>query len=309
MVMEDYNKIIESLNLRFIKARNIKILKPVFITNFYDVENRLILLNKGEIYFGSDQTKIEEGEIVFIPGGKLCPIAYGSKNAFKINNEEYVTNKEKYFSSIKESYQLGTVEDSFTYITFDAKVFDTVNFYSSLDIPPFKISKGNPIHKYLMELVAEQLADNPGKERIIKLNTERIGVEIIRYIIMNGLFVEQLATNITYFKDPRLIDIFSYIKDHLGGDLSNNRLAVVAGVSEDYVGQYFKMLTGINPQDYIEYQRMEMAVNMLRTTKLSIRQIGKEIGYKDTAYFCRRFKMMFGIPAGKMRRRESLINV
>jgi AraC-like DNA-binding protein len=86
-------------------------------------------------------------------------------------------------------------------------------------------------------------------------------------------------------------------------------LSQVAQVSEDYVGQYFKMLTGINPQDYIEYQRMEEAVQLLRTTKKSIREIGLEVGYKGTAYFCRRFKMMFGIPAGKMRRRESLMNV
>jgi AraC-like DNA-binding protein len=86
-------------------------------------------------------------------------------------------------------------------------------------------------------------------------------------------------------------------------------LANVANVSEDYVGQYFKMLTGINPQDYIEYQRMEAAVGLLRTSKKSIRAIGADVGYKDTAYFCRRFKMMFGIPAGKMRRRESLMNL
>jgi AraC-like DNA-binding protein len=64
------------------------------------------------------------------------------------------------------------------------------------------------------------------------------------------------------------------------------------------------MLTGINPQDYIEYQRMEHAVTLLRSSKMSIKDIGNKIGYKDTAYFCRRFKMMFGIPAGKMRRRE-----
>ena len=84
-------------------------------------------------------------------------------------------------------------------------------------------------------------------------------------------FVEKLATNITYFKDPRLIDIFAYIRENLQGDLSNKVLSSVANVSEDYVGQYFKMLTGINPQDYIEYQRMEKAVHLLRTTKLSIR--------------------------------------
>ena len=155
----------------------------------------------------------------------------------------------------------------------------------------------------------EDMSDEIGKGRIIKIKTEEIVIEVIRYIIQNRLFVEQLATNSTYFKDPRLIDIFAYIKDHIGGDLSNKVLANVANVSEDYVGQYFKMLTGINPQDYIEYQRMEAAVGLLRTTKKSIRAIGSEVGYKDTAYFCRRFKMMFGIPAGKMRRRESLMNI
>ena len=148
-----------------------------------------------------------------------------------------------------------------------------------------------------------------GKNRVIKLSTDHLVVEIVRYIIKHRLFVEQLATNSTYFKDPRLIDIFNYIKENIGGDLSNKTLAGVANVSEDYVGQYFKLLTGINPQDYIEYQRMEEAVKLLRTTKKSIRSIGKEVGYKDTAYFCRRFKMMFGIPAGKMRRRETLMNL
>lgn len=307
--MEDYNKIIESLGIRFIKAKNIKILKPIFITNYYDVENRLVMLNKGELYFGSDQAKIEEGEFVFIPGGKLTPITYGPKNAQRINNEEYVSNKQRYLGSIKDAELIGQVDESFSYLTFDAKVFDTVNFFSSLDIPPFKIAKNEMVSKYLMETIKEQYSTNPGRDRVIKLNTERIAIEIIRYLIANGLFVEQLATNVTYFKDPRLIDIFGYIKDHLGGDLSNQQLANVANVSEDYVGQYFKMLTGINPQDYIEYQRMEAAVNLLRTSKLSIRDIGKEIGYKDTAYFCRRFKMMFGIPAGKMRRRETVMNV
>ena len=102
--------------------------------------------------------------------------------------------------------------------------------------------------------------------------------------------------------------IFEFIKDNLEADLSNKQLAKVVGVSEDYVGQYFKMLTGINPQDYIEYQRMEKAVVLLRTTKKSIQDVGKNIGYKDTAYFCRRFKMMFSITARKMRNRELMIN-
>ena len=56
--MEDYNKIIESLGVRFIKSRNIKIAKSITINNFYDVENTIIIVNNGDIYFGPDQEKV-----------------------------------------------------------------------------------------------------------------------------------------------------------------------------------------------------------------------------------------------------------
>jgi AraC-like DNA-binding protein len=307
--MEDYNKIIESLGVRFIKAKNIKVLQHVNIKNSYDVENTIVLNYKGDILFGKESEKVSEGDILFIPGGKMLSITYGNQHPVTLSNEDFMSNKEKYFGVNKDSSKVGSLSDSFGYITFEAKVFDSVNFFASLDIPPFVIRDAPELAQTIHEVITEELLELPGKGRIIKIKTDEIVVKVIRYILENRLFVEQLATNSTYFKDPRLIDIFAYIKDQLGGDLSNKVLASVANVSEDYVGQYFKMLTGINPQDYIEYQRMEAAVNLLRTTKKSIREIGAEVGYKDTAYFCRRFKMMFGIPAGKMRRRESLMNV
>jgi len=306
--MEDYNKIIESLGVRYIKANNINILQPVKIENSYDVENTIILLRKGVITFGKKEDTLKSGEILFIPGGKTIDVSYGHEPVITMTNDDFINKKELYFRHYDNEASKNTNYDSFSYVSFEAKVFNSVNFFTSLDIPPFKVRSGE-ISSVIHHIALETGSDLPGSERIIKLLTEQLVVEIIRYIILKNLFVEQLATNSTYFKDPRLIDIFAYIKDNIGGDLSNKVLANVANVSEDYVGQYFKMLTGINPQDYIEYQRMEEAVNLLRTTKHSIRDIGRMVGYKDTAYFCRRFKMMFGIPAGKMRRRESLMNL
>jgi AraC-like DNA-binding protein len=267
-------------------------------------------LYKGEVSFGEEETPVEEGDMLFIPGGKMISVTYGNAEKPRaVNNEEFMTHRELYFDQNTDASLIGEQPNSFGMVAFEAKVFDSVNFFTSLDIPPFLIKRDDKLAATIREILEEDLSDAIGKGRIIKIKTEEIVIEVIRYIIENRLFVEQLATNSTYFKDPRLIDIFAYIKDHLGGDLSNKVLANVANVSEDYVGQYFKMLTGINPQDYIEYQRMEAAVGLLRTTKKSIRAIGSEVGYKDTAYFCRRFKMMFGIPAGKMRRRESLMNI
>jgi AraC-like DNA-binding protein len=308
--MEDYNKIIESLGVKFIKARHIHILQPITIKNYYDVENSLTILYKGEVSFGDEKQKVDVGDMLFIPGGKHLTVTYGEGADPKlVNNEEFMTHRESYFDANRDPAKIGELGNSFGYVSFEAKVFDSVNFFNSLDIPPFIIKGEKKLANTLNAILAEEMTELAGKGRIIKIKTEEIVIEVVRYILKNRLFVEQLVTNSTYFKDPRLIDIFAYIKDNIGGDLSNKVLANVANVSEDYVGQYFKMLTGINPQDYIEYQRMEAAVGLLRTSKKSIRAIGAEVGYKDTAYFCRRFKMMFGIPAGKMRRRESLMNV
>ena len=299
--MEDYNQIIESIAVRYIRAQNINILKPITIENNYEVENTLLIVNKGQVKYGKQKDIANEGDVLFVPGGKMVSMTYGMGYAELISKEEFMGNKEAYFDSSET-----VTEDGFSYVSFEAKAFDSVNFFSSLDIPAFKICKHDEMIQIVYDINIESSMTLPGKDRMVKILTERLVVELIRYILKQGLFVEQLATNSTYFRDPRLIGLFGFIKENLSDDLSNRVLANVANVSEDYVGQYFKMLTGINPQDYIEYQRMEMAVNLLRTSKRSIREIGKDVGYKDTAYFCRRFKMMFGIPAGKMRRRESL---
>ncbi|TDQ17292.1 AraC family transcriptional regulator [Algoriphagus boseongensis] len=308
--MDYYNKIIESVHVRFLKGNNFKVEKPVSVVNYQENENGLILLHHGTLKFGDDQELVNEGEVLFLPKGRKTQLTLGAGNKkADLDFEQFSDNKRKYLQSISFKDIKTTEEDCISLVNFESKVFDVVNFFNSLDIPPFIIRFNDRVAVLIEDIVKELENGTVGKERVLKSLTEILMIELLRHILKNRLFTEELSTNATYFKDPRLIDLFNYIKTNLNGDLSNKVLAKVANVSEDYVGQYFKMLTGINPQDYIEYQRMEAAVDLLRTSKKSIRDIGKEVGYKDTAYFCRRFKMMYGVPAGKMRRRESLINI
>lgn len=307
-MIEDYNKIIESLNIKFIRSNSLNVIRSVKVSNFYDVQNTLIQVKSGDITVNENEVA-RAGDLVFIPGGKSIEIAFGNSNTTEVTNESFINDRDSYLRKINDDVSLHTIHTSFTSVTFDAKAFDSVNFFNSLDIPPFIIPKHEEISEAIDKIYKESLGDKPGRDRIATNITEYAVIEVFRHVLEKKLFVEQIATNSNYFKDPRLIDIFNFIKDNISSDLSNKILANVANVSEDYVGQYFKMLTGINPQDYIEYQRMEKAVELLRTSRKSIRAIGSEVGYKDTAYFCRRFKMMFGIPAGKMRRRDSLMNV
>ena len=308
--MEYYNKVIESVQVRFLKGSNYKVDKPITVLNYQENENALILLHHGSLKFGDEQELVNEGEVIFLTKDRKTSLTFGAKSTKQeVSMEQFAENKKKHLQSISYKDIKSSEEDCISILQFESKVFDVVNFFNSLDIPPFIIRFNDRIASLVEDVMKELETTGVGKERSLKAMTEVLVIELLRHILKNRLFTEELSTNSTYFKDPRLIDLFNFIKSNIGGDLSNKVLAKIANVSEDYVGQYFKMLTGINPQDYIEYQRLEAAVDLLRTTKKSIRTIGKEVGYKDTAYFCRRFKMMYGVPAGKMRRRESLINV
>ncbi|MCA6074376.1 helix-turn-helix domain-containing protein [Fulvivirga sedimenti] len=306
--MEDYNKIIESLGIRYLKSNNIIVNSPFQIVDYQETDNAILILKRGKLFYGEERNELKEGHALFIPAGKIQPITFGDPANLdaQLTQEEFGYRQMEFFHTDGRTDE--HIVSDFSMVVFETKVFDTVNFFSTLDIPPFSIE--NPkVNTLIYEIMKEQSQALVGSQRMIKLRTELLCIEIIRHILTRQLFVEQMTTNSTYFKDPRLISLLKFIKDNLDGELTNKRLSEIADVSEDYVGQYFKTLTGINPQDYIEYQRMEHAVDLLRTTKMSIRDIGRACGYKDTAYFCRRFKMMYGIPAGKMRKRETLMNV
>ena len=95
--MEDYNKIIESLGVRFIKDKNLFLQQPFTVRKYYDVGNNLILLHKGSIAFGDDEQQVEDGDLLFIPGGRSTRVKYGSSDGKVISNDDLITNKEKFF--------------------------------------------------------------------------------------------------------------------------------------------------------------------------------------------------------------------
>ncbi|MFN8166613.1 MAG: AraC family transcriptional regulator [Bacteroidia bacterium] len=97
-----------------------------------------------------------------------------------------------------------------------------------------------------------------------------------------------------------------YIRENLDKDLSNKTIASVAYISEDYVGQFFKSLTGKNLQDYIEGQRLDRALHLLKTIPDNIQEIAARVGFKDPAYFSRRFKMKYGANANSIRHGKML---
>ena len=120
--MEDYNKIIESLGVRFIKAKKINVVQPVTIENFYDVENTVFMVTSGAVGFGKNGKEVfaQEGEILFVPGGKSVRLTYGNSATVNLNNDEFISRRELYIQT--HSDDATKSNDSYSYVTFEAKV-------------------------------------------------------------------------------------------------------------------------------------------------------------------------------------------
>ena len=165
------------------------------------------------------------------------------------------------------------------------------------------ISNNSKVLSLLKDIMREMYYSYPGSKKVVGLISNQLIYEIIRSILSKQPMFSSIEENFKYFNDNKIIDLFQFIDSNLEKELSNRVLSNHLNISEDYVGQFFRNNIGFSPQDYIEHRRMERAIELLRENSEQIKSISNVVGYKDTAYFCRRFKLMFGVQAGKMKKR------
>lgn len=86
----------------------------------------------------------------------------------------------------------------------------------------------------------------------------------------------------------------TYIRAHLAEDLSLDAAAAHVYLSPKYLSKIFKEETGVGYTDYVTRQRMERALELVRTNKLTVEQIAAAVGYGTPAYFIKKFKETYG---------------
>ena len=195
-------------------------------------------------------------------------------------------------------------EFSASYVSFETILYSAVPFFPMLDLPPMVIPPDEEFARLLKEICSEAGQENLGKEVLLKNYLGQLGVHLFRFMESKPA-LQKLFDKLQYLTDVRLVDIVKYVQQNLEKDLTNAAIAKVAYVSEDYVGQFFKALTGRTLQDYIENQRLDRAMHLLKTNPVSIQEVAAKVGFKDPAYFSRRFRMRFDINANAVRHRKN----
>ena len=84
-------------------------------------------------------------------------------------------------------------------------------------------------------------------------------------------------------------------------DLAVKDIAGYLGYSEAYFCKIFKQSFGHSFVSYLTDYRMQKAEELMRTSRLSIKEIGKTVGYPDPNYFTKVFRRVRGVSPSEFR--------
>jgi AraC family transcriptional regulator len=99
----------------------------------------------------------------------------------------------------------------------------------------------------------------------------------------------------------RLKRVFDYVEAYLDSEIHLSNLARTASMSPYYFARLFKHSMGISPHQYIAQRRIKRAKHPLRTSQLSVFEIGVRVGYTDPKHFRTLFRREVGFSPSEFR--------
>jgi AraC-like DNA-binding protein len=300
------DKFVDSLSVDLHRASCRELKQPFMTVDNIQQSSVIMHLHNGNIFLEEDGVNMNPGSFYLIPAGKQVSNRFGTGNHIPIGPDGFRSEEEigRYLRPVNHHEDLTKVQELYTFLRFDIYLFNAIPLFEVMDLPPLIIPEDTEFAHLVQHIAREFELQKLGRAKLIKNYMEEIVIHLCRYLDSEPKFKPHID-KLEFLSDRRLVDIVTYIQANLEKDLSNKVIANIAYVSEDYVGQFFKSLTRKNLQDYIENQRLEKAMYYLRTEPASIQEISHRVGFKDPAYFSRRFKLKYGYNANSVRNLQS----
>lgn len=101
----------------------------------------------------------------------------------------------------------------------------------------------------------------------------------------------------------RMKQMLRFVEEHYAEELTVERIAADAALSESACLRSFRQVLGITPIQYVKQFRVEKAAELLRSTQLKTGEIGAECGFADGSYFIKTFREIKHCTPKEYRRR------
>jgi len=110
-------------------------------------------------------------------------------------------------------------------------------------------------------------------------------------------------------KDFYIHEALTFVENNFQKDISVENMADVCNLNRSYFGKIFKETLGKSPQEFLLEYRMTKATELLKLTRLSIKEVGIAVGYENQFHFSRAFKNIYGVSPYEWRKRQIQDNI
>jgi len=172
---------------------------------------------------------------------------------------------------------------------------------STIAFPPDPLTNDESLNRLLLSLQKELLADQPGREIVMRALVEQLLVQILRQHSI-ARRSDELEISRVGLIDRRIRKSIELMHGQLDQNLSLKDLAAASYLSTFHFARLFKKITGVTPHNYLAAVRTQKAQLLLADHSLSINSIAAQVGYLSSSHFTKAFRTATGTTPREFRK-------
>ena len=140
-----------------------------------------------------------------------------------------------------------------------------------------------------------------------RLYAESLGQTLAIHTLRNYANVKRIrAAPEGKFSPVQVQRVIEYIEAHLTDNIGIAELAACVGFSTPYFTQQFKQATGYAPHQYLLKCRVERALELFSTSRLTVAEVAQQVGFYDQSHLIRHFKRIVGVSPHQVRKARNI---
>jgi len=151
---------------------------------------------------------------------------------------------------------------------------------------------------FVMEqLRTELVAERSPSALFVRSLAQALAVHLLRSYLAEN----QAGRRVNALQAYKLRKVTDAMSADLSAEFSLAKLARLAELSEYHFSRLFKRATGLSPSQYFIRLRMVRARHLLLETRLSVIDVGLEVGYSSPSHFSQVFRREVGVTPSEFR--------
>lgn len=208
------------------------------------------------------------------------------EGVLNVLNKTYTITKNTYFylqQNIPHEYYGCTDAWEVEWIAFAGNNIDDVLSELGLNCTKTGIITNISVIQSLFAKIYNTLKANKQFETIL---SSHLLYELLVELFIMSQNHKDISSNISTLVNS----VKTYIDEHYSQDILLSELSDLVKVTPAYLCRVFKRYMNIRPFEYLTLKRIQESKYLLSSTKMTVSDIAKRVGYHDCSYFCAMFR-------------------